>query len=70
VAEMPRRSRRVVALALFASAGTLVGMALAIYGGLTPVVAERRGTIAGLLGAVAAIDGLIAFWFFRSSLSA
>ena len=70
MAEMPRRSRRIVGLALFAGAGILTGTALAIYAGLAPVEENVRSTIAGVLGSAAALDVLIGFWFFRSSLSA
>jgi hypothetical protein len=70
MAEMPRRSRRIVGLALFAGAGILTGMALAIYAGLAPVDDNVRGPVAAVLGSAAALDVLIGFWFFRSSLSA
>jgi hypothetical protein len=68
--EMPRRSRRIVGLALFAAAGILTGMALAIYAGLAPVDDNVRSTVAAVLGSAAALDVLIGFRFFRSSSSA
>jgi hypothetical protein len=67
---MLARSRRVVGLALFASAGLLLIVALAIYTGLVPVAAGIEGMVASVLGAVAVVDLLVGFWFFRSSLSA
>jgi hypothetical protein len=70
MAEIPRQSRRIVGLALFAGAGILTGMALAINAGLAPVEGNVRSTVAGVLGLAAALDLLIGFWFFRSSLSA
>ena len=70
MAEMPRGSRRIIGLALFTGAGVLTGMALAIYAGLAPVEENARSTVAAVLGAAAALDLLIGFWFFRSSLPA
>jgi hypothetical protein len=66
---MPARSRRVVGMALGSSALLLAGMATAIYTGLLPFPDDVRTTLAGVLGAVAALDLLLGFWFFRSSLS-
>jgi hypothetical protein len=69
VASLPARSRRIVGLALGGSALLLAGMATALYTGLLPFPDELRTTLAGVLGAVAAVDLLLGFWFFRSSLS-
>jgi hypothetical protein len=69
MADMSPRSRRIVGLALLASAGFLLVTALVIYTGLLPVGDEIKGTVAAVLGAVAAVDLLLGFWFFRSSLS-
>jgi hypothetical protein len=66
---MPARSRRVVGMALGASALLLAGMATVIYTGLFPFPDDMRSTVAGVFGAVAAVDLLLGFWFFRSSLS-
>jgi hypothetical protein len=51
------------------SSALLAGMATAIYTGLLPFPDDVRTTLAGVLGAVAAVDLLLGFWFFRSSLS-
>jgi len=69
VASLPARSRRIVGLALGGSALLLAGMATALYTGLLPFPDELRTTLPGVLGAVAAVDLLLGFWFFRSSLS-
>lgn len=69
MARMPARSARIVGLALWAGAAVLGGCAVAAYTGVLPVAAEIRGLLAGVLTAVAAVDLLIGFWFFRSSLS-
>jgi hypothetical protein len=68
--ETRRQSRRIVGLALFAGAGILTGMALAIYAGLGPVEQNVKSAVAGVLGLAAAFEMLIGFWFFRTSLSA
>jgi hypothetical protein len=62
------RSRRIVALALWAGALVLALLAFTIYTGVLPIAEDLRGTVAGVLGAVAALDAVTAFWFFRSSL--
>ena len=66
---MPAGSRRVVAMALGASALLLAAIATAAYAGVLPFPEEVRAIVAGVLGAAAAVDLLLAFWFFRSSLS-
>ncbi len=66
---MPARSRRVVALALGASALLLLLLALLLYTGVIPVEESLRGTVAGVLSAGAAVDTVLALWFFRTSLS-
>ena len=66
---MPQRSRRVVALALGASALLLVVMAALVYSGVLPFPDELRATVAAIFGGVAAVDLLPGFWFFRTSLS-
>ena len=69
MASMPARSRRVVAMALGASALLLVVMAGAIYGGVLPFPDDMRAMVASIFVGVAAVDLLLGFWFFRSSLS-
>ena len=56
-------------MALGASALLLAGMATAIYAGALPFPEDLRATLAGVLGAASAVDLLLGFWFFRSSLS-
>lgn len=69
MARMPARSARIVGLALWAGAMVLGAFAAAAYTGVLPVADEIRGLLAGVLAAVAIVDVLIGFWFFRSSLS-
>lgn len=69
MAELPARSRRIIAVALWAGALMLVALAVAIYAGVFPVAPEVRGTVAGVLGAVAAVDTVLGLWFFRASLT-
>jgi len=70
VASRPQgRHARVVGLALWGSATILVGAALAVALGVLPVDDDLRITLAAVLGTVAAVDLVIGFWFFRSSLS-
>jgi hypothetical protein len=59
-----------VGVALCASAGLLLVMALAVSTGLMPVGGEIQGTVASVLVAVALVDLLMGFWFLRSSWSA
>jgi len=66
---MPARSARVIGLALWASASLLAVLALGFYLGALPIDDQLRGTVGGVLGAVAAVDLLLGFWFFRSSLT-
>lgn len=61
---------RLIGLALMGGAVPIVGIAFAIYAGVVPVGEDIRVTLAGVLGLVAAVDFLVGFWFFRSSLSA
>jgi hypothetical protein len=69
MARLPARSARIVGLALWSSAAVLGFIALAFYLGVFPLADDLRGTIAGVLGAVAMVDFLLGFWFFRSSLT-
>jgi hypothetical protein len=57
-------------VALCASAGLLLVMALVVWIGLMPVGGEIQGTVASVLVAVALVDLLMGFWFLRSSWSA
>ena len=66
---LPTRSRRVVALALWAGAFLLLIVAAVVYTGALPLDAAIRVRVASVLGLVAMVDLLLGFWFFRSSLS-
>ncbi|MDH4065457.1 MAG: hypothetical protein OEW19_13745 [Acidobacteriota bacterium] len=69
MARLPSRSARIIGLALWASAAVLGGLALAFYLGALPLAEGLRGTLGGVLAAVAVVDLLLGAWFFRSSLS-
>jgi hypothetical protein len=69
VADLPVRSRRVVGLALIGSAVMIGTTAAAAYTGLLPFAEDLRGTLSLVLGAVALVDFLLGFWFFRASLT-
>ena len=69
MAELPTQSRRVVGLALMGTAVVFAGLAVAAFAGVLTFADTVRGPVAGAFGAVAAVDLLLGFWFFRSSLS-
>ena len=66
---LPARSRRVVALAMWAGASLLLIVAAVVYAGVFPLDDALRFRAASVLGLVAMVDLLLGFWFFRSSLS-
>jgi hypothetical protein len=66
---LPARSRRVVALALWAGACLLLIVAAVVYAGMLPLDGALEVRVALVLGLVAMVDLLLGFWFFRSSLS-
>jgi len=70
VANAAPNGRRFIGLALMAGAVPLTGFAWAIFTGVVAVGDDLRGTLAGVLGLVAAVDLLAGFWLLRSSLSA
>ena len=56
-------------MALGAS-GLLLGvLGAVVYAGGLPFADDLRTTVAAVFGAVAVVDLLLGFWFFRSSLS-
>jgi hypothetical protein len=62
-------SRRLVGVAMAASA-LLIGLAAAlIHGQVIPVEEGSRALIAGVLGLTAALDGLVAVYFLVSDAS-
>jgi hypothetical protein len=70
VAKSTSSGHRFIGLALMGGAVPIAGIALAIFAGVVPVGEDIRGTLAGVLALVAAVDLLAGFWFLRSSLSA
>jgi hypothetical protein len=66
---LPARSRRVVALAMWAGASVLLIVAAVVYAGAFPLDSALRVRAVMVLGLVAMVDLLLGFWFFRSSLS-
>jgi hypothetical protein len=69
MADLPGPSRRTIGVALCASAGFLLVLALVIYSGFVAVGSGIKDVVASVLGAVAVMDLLLGLWFFRSSLS-
>jgi hypothetical protein len=60
-------NRRVIGLALLASA-ILLGLTAALsYTGVLPLADEVRGVVAIATGAAALLDVLVAVWFLRSA---
>jgi hypothetical protein len=59
----------VIAMAMFASAVTLVVLAVLIYIGVVPFSPEVRLLAAVVVGVAAFADFLVAIWFFRKSQS-
>ena len=59
----------VIAMAMFASALTLVAFAVLIYTGVVPIGEDVRMIAALVVGAAAFADFVIAIWFFRKSQS-
>jgi hypothetical protein len=59
----------VVGLALMGTSLACAGLAVTAATGVLAFADSVRGPVAGAFGAVAAVDFLLGFWFFRSSLS-
>jgi hypothetical protein len=56
-----------LALVMFASALTLVAVAVLIYTGVVPLGEEIRVLVSVAVGVAAFADFLVAIWFFRKS---
>lgn len=61
-----RAKRKVVGLALVASAFLMGLVALLVYAGVIDVSDQARGLVAGVLGVVAALDVSLAVYFIVS----
>jgi hypothetical protein len=62
-------SRRIVALAMMASAISLAVIALLMLTGVIAVAGEMRALAGGVVGAAAFVDLIVGLWFFSKGQS-